>query len=161
MASIVVPNLQVLQSDYAKKEFISELETLVSLTWQNALTTGKVHRVYFDLKRHKIVAQIEVPENEKPDQSKYAPVVNNYYATSATWPEEITLQQFFVDGQDQLKLIRGKAEEIWFYIMPDGIAQPTIINCTRLRDDGTTEQIGLVINPFTLRITPYDTFATP
>lgn len=161
MASIVIPNLHVLQPDYERKEFIAELEGLISLTWQNALTTGKMHRVYFDLKKHMIIAQIEETVTQKADQSKYAPIVNSYYPTSVHWPEDITVKQFFIDGQDQLKLIRGAAEELWFYIMPDGIAQPTVINCVRVRDDETTEEIGLILNPFTLKLTDHGRFAAP
>lgn len=161
VASIVIPNLNVLLPDYKKKEFVSSVSALINLTWQNALTTGKTHRVYFDLKQGRIVAQIELPTTEKADESSYAAVVNDYYATSLTWPATYTLKQFYVDGKDQLKLITGKAEEIWFYIVPDGRAQATIMNISIQQDTGTDQELSMVVNPYTVQLKQYDMFQKP
>ena len=47
VATIVVPNLQKRLPGYQRKAFVNELNTLTALGWQNALSTQKVHRIFF------------------------------------------------------------------------------------------------------------------
>ena len=50
--------------------------------------------------------------------------------------------------------------ELWFFIVPEGLAQDVVINLLDMRDKdrGKAKQVGLVLNPFAAQFKSYDSF---
>jgi prepilin-type N-terminal cleavage/methylation domain-containing protein len=158
VATMVVPNLQKRLPGYKRKAFVNELNTLLALGWQNALSSQKVNRVFFDFKK-RIVKLEEEETGATPDKASYKPVTQAYRKTWYEWPEAIEIKNFIIDGVDEF----GRDREvltIWFYIVPEGLTQEVIIN---ILDTSQTPDIalGLVLNPFTAQLKEYGTFQKP
>lgn len=159
MAAIVVPNLRQRVPGHKRKAFITELNTLMALGWQDALATQKVHRVFFDIDAR--VVSLEIEEIGPSDHEiAYKPIKQAYRTTSYEWPEEIEIKNFYIDGSDELNQPERKTSSLWFYIMPEGLSQNVIIN---VEDTSQTQPIrlGLVLNPFTVQLKEYDIFQKP
>ena len=156
--TIIIPNLQQRLPGYQRKAFVTELNTLLALAWQNALSTQKVHRIFFDLNKRLIKAEVE-EAGAVPNTMIYKPINQAYRKTSYEWPENIEIKNFFIDGSDEMSK-HEKAETIWFYIVPEGLAQEVIINVVDT-SQSVPISLGLVLNPFTAQLKEYDTFQKP
>ena len=155
IAAIALPNLQGLLPGYKRREFIANLQNMFSLTWQHALATNKAHRVFFDFKKR--IVQVEIEDHvTKEGNPVFKPVQGTYQKYTTQWPEALTIKQFFIEGQDEMARAGREILTAWVYIVPQGYAQDLIINML----DGT-RQVGLVLNPFTMRFKTYDTFQKP
>lgn len=162
IAGVAIPNLRYLNPNQKRKEFINQITTLVNSAWQNALVRQKLHRVWFDLRKN--LAQVEIETEKKGEKSTFEPINLPYVKTSFTWNDAIVIKQFFVDGNDLMNQPGVKTETIWFYVVPDGLIQETIINAvdTSHQDNrGEYVQLGLTINPFTAQVKADETFAKP
>jgi prepilin-type N-terminal cleavage/methylation domain-containing protein len=157
VATMIVPNLQQRLPGYKRKAFVSELNTLLSLGWQNALIAQKVIRVFFDLKNRTVKLEVEEPGPGNTLVAK--PLAQSYRKTSYEWPETLEIRNFFIDGTDEFRSDRD-VFTIWFYVVPEGLSQEIIIN---VLDTSQTPNIrlGLVLNPFTAQLKEYDTFQKP
>jgi prepilin-type N-terminal cleavage/methylation domain-containing protein len=159
MATIVVPNLKDMIPGYKQKAFISDFTALILLTWQQTITTGKQHRIYFDFDVNRIEAQVEKQKGGEENKSSYQAVVVPYSRSSIEWPDFLQPKEFYVNGEDELKKVKGEAKKMWFYLYPEGHAQAIIINAQNKQDQKNV--MSLVLNPFTLQIKTYDTFQKP
>ena len=55
----------------------------------------------------------------------------------------------------------GTTDNVWFFIIPDGLTQEVTINFVDYDDmlpNGDARQFGLVLNPFSAQFKLYDTF---
>jgi hypothetical protein len=61
------------------------------------------------------------------------------------------------------KFTKSKTEEMWFYVIPGGMAQDVIINFIDTKDlyNNAPRSVGLVLNPFSAQFKIYDTFQKP
>ncbi len=159
VATIVIPNLQQRVPGHKRKAFISELNTLMALGWQDALASQKIIRVFFDVEKRVVSLESEEP-GASAGEVMYKPITQTYRANSYEWPEQIEIKNFFIDGNDELNQPERKTSSMWFYIMPEGLSQNVIIN---VEDTSQTQPIrlGLVLNPFTVQLKEYDTFQKP
>jgi type II secretion system protein H len=161
MATFVVPNLQKLSPRYEREAFIGAMQSIVQLAWQNAIMTGRVHRVIFDFAKGKIRAEKAVDAKISKDQ-KFQPLKVTYVKTGIDIPKSIVIKQFIIEGFDELARFEGrKTDESWFYIMPDGTTQSVTINLLDTKDTrgGKPRQVGLVLNPFSAQFKQYEKFA--
>ncbi|KKP36048.1 MAG: hypothetical protein UR26_C0001G0092 [candidate division TM6 bacterium GW2011_GWF2_32_72] len=141
--------------DAPRKQFVVDLNGLVQSCWSDALETGKLHRVYFDLKKKQIRAEIEVEKSKKEGgESKFN--IQQGGKSLITWPSNYVIKDFFVSDQNESKNI-DKLESIFFYITSDG-TQDVIINVAN-EEDGMT--MGLVLNPFAMQFKDYGNFKKP
>jgi len=150
LASVVIPNFRGAQPRYEREQFIARLNALMQFAWQQAITTYKIHRVSFDLQKRLVTVFHEVKLPEKKREPVFKPVTGNVRA-SFTWPEQISIKEFIIEGFDEMKRSAGKkTEEIWFYVIPDGLTQMVIINAFDEKDTkaGKPRTISLVLNPF-------------
>jgi len=164
MATVIVPNLQQLLPDFKRKEFVSQVQGLLSVAWQNTLATQRAHRLYFNLKQKYIQVQVEKKGAEKALKLEFEPLETAYLETTYKIPEQIELKTIYVGGQEKLKQVGIRVDAVWFYIGPGGLVQDTIINFadTRQTDaEGKASKWGLVVNPFTAQIKEYDAFQKP
>lgn len=159
-ATIVVPNFQARQPRYERESFIARLNSLVYVAWQQAVVTHAVHKVSFDFSKKLVNISREVVVGPKKNP-EFKPVTGQYFQTSLRLPENIKIQQFIIEGFDEMKRSSGgKTNEIWFFIVPDGLAQMVTINALDTKETirNKPQQFSLVLNPFNAQFVVYDTF---
>jgi prepilin-type N-terminal cleavage/methylation domain-containing protein len=162
MAAIVSPNLGRKKPEYERQQFLGHLNALVRLAAQQASATGKLHRLYFDFERNKVSVEVKAEgKNEKGEQA-FKPMKAAYLRSSLTWPKHYWPQNFIIEKSDELAPEGSVStkKKVWFFIMPDGLAQDVIINIIDRNPAyrGKPKQIGLVMNPFSAQFKIYDSF---
>lgn len=158
MATISVPAYKKLFPDVERNSFLSQLEQLTTFAWNNALSTNKIHVVLFDIKERQIRVQIDSGKKDSTGKIIHQPLKGAHLQTSTAIPKNIEIKNFIIESFDEAS--KGRLEQAYFYIMPDGLAQQVTINMvdTAQRIAGRARQIGLVLNPFSARFTIYDQF---
>lgn len=166
LASIAVPNYMQQQASYERKKFVTSLNALMSEVFQQTLINEKIERVKFDFKKRSITMEQEDDRYDEDGNKLFKPVLLHYVDTKYRWPETFEFKQFFVKRQDEIAVrgVHGDTNEVWFYVMPSGMAQEVIINILDTQDeavhkDGT--EMSLVLNPFTLQFREYHDFQIP
>lgn len=161
VATVVVPNLWQRKPYYERQQCVRDLNALSNMAWQKAITTHKIHKVHFDLGRRMVFLQVESDDRDDKGEPVFVPVKGAYTVTSFSWPKNLEIRNFFIEGFDEIgKYQSGHAQEVWYFVYPEGRAQPVIINMidTKDRFAGKPRQIGLVLNPFSALFKEYDTF---
>ena len=80
------------------------------------------------------------------------------------WAENIVIKQFYIDKDEMITRPGIKTEQVWFYIAPDGLVQPVVINMLDTSEtdaQGKAVTMSLVMNPFTGKFKEYDEFQKP
>lgn len=163
MAIIIVPNLWRAQPTYERTNFITKLNALLLFGRQHAIITDKLHKVSCDFAQRKITLLSQVSTHGK-ERDEYKPVQQAFAPTSVEIPEAIEVKNLFIDnsGFDEMKKsVVNKTAEVWFFIVPEGLAQEVTMNFIDTKDtlyDGSPRPIGLVLNPFTVQFREYDSF---
>jgi prepilin-type N-terminal cleavage/methylation domain-containing protein len=155
MATIVTPLFRGTNASYERRSFTASLNSLLFLGYQQALITHKIHAINCDFLRKIISLRVVESEGKDPVAAKI-----NYQQTSLEWPDQFEPKNFYLEGNDVLP---GKST-VWFYIMPDGLAQDVIINFFDTRDtlpSGDPRPVCLVLNPFFISMKEYDAFQKP
>lgn len=164
LSAVIVPNIQRATPRYEREEFIARFNTLVQYGWQQALVTHLVHRIDVDIGKKLITLRVASNEKDKSGEFVFKPIPDAVYDTELIIPEQIIIKQFFIEGYDMMtKFSRAKTASVWFYIVPEGMAQNVIINFMDTKDmhDGQPLSVGLILNPFTALFKTYDTFQKP
>jgi prepilin-type N-terminal cleavage/methylation domain-containing protein len=155
LAVVVVPRF-VTKKTEPLGEFTHKLNVLLQLGYSNALATGKIHRVLFDRKNNRVELAIAGTERTASGELQFTPLASRYLNSFIDWPINFELDNFYINNKDEL--VGGPTPKVWFFIMPDGLAQEVIIN---MRDLAHEKNRGLVLNPFTVQFTSYDTYQKP
>ena len=164
LVGIVMPNLQRLMPQYERKQFIGRLNEILQFGWQQAIITHKICKIIFDIDTRNVSLQIATDKKDRQGEQLFEPIKGQYLKTSFTWPDQFKFKQFFIEGFDEMSRFVGrKAASVWFYVMPEGLAQDVIINILDMKDlkNNKPREIGLVLNPFTAQLSVYDTFQKP
>lgn len=166
LASVAVPNYLRQQAGYERKKFVTSLNALMSEVFQLGLMNEKIERIKFNLKQRSVTVEQETDLYTDEGIKVFMPIALHYVDTKYRWPETFDFKQFFVKRQDEMlaRGTHGDTDEVWFYVMPSGMAQEVIINILDSKDetvdkDGT--EMSLVLNPFTLQFRRYDDFQIP
>ncbi len=149
IAAVVIPNFQ--RPGYERDQFIVRLNALVQLAWQQAIITRKVYKVTFDLSKNSAWIEAETEKKDREGEPSFERVKGLYADTTITWPVHIQVKEFLLEGQDLTKAFVGReAAKVWFYVVPDGLAQPVTITIIDKEDtlNGKPRQVGLTLNPF-------------
>lgn len=163
LATIVVPRLQQGNPRYDRANFIAQLNALSQFGKQHAVMVNATHRVLFNFSNN--VVQLE--QESAPDKAgkvQYAAVKTPAVSTTIQIPEAIEIKNFYIDGtgfDEMAKFAGGATGEVWFFIVPEGLAQEAIVNLIDKKDvmyDGKPRPIGLVLNPFMVQFKEYDAF---
>lgn len=163
MATIISPMLRVRRPGQERKEFVGTLNALMRLASQQATVSRKIHRVLFSLKDNKMVkvtVQIKGEGNDSKGDPIFATIKAPYLSSSIKWPSNLLVKQFFIEGIDEKAREGRVSTEFWFVIMPEGLAQDIIINAVDMHDGprNKPQQVGLVLNPFSVQFKMYDSF---
>jgi len=161
LATVIVPTFMRRSPIYERRAVIAKLNALTRLAWQNALIENKIHKVKFNLEEGEVSLEITKGQYEKGEPT-FKPLERTYIDTHFDWPENLEIKQFFLEKTDEIRLRGGRTDlSLWFFVMPDGLAQDVIINFIDTKDllpDGRPKPFGLVLNPFSVQFKEYDTF---
>jgi len=163
IGAIIMPNMRRTTPRYEREEFIARFNALTQLAWQQALIQTKVQQISVDIAK-RTVTLLSATDEMSRGEPVFKPTTGLTQDTSFVIPEQFEVKQFFIEGFDMMaKFSRSKTEEIWFYIVPEGMAQDVIVNFVDTKDlkDNRPRQVGLVLNPFTAQFKIYDTFQKP
>jgi len=157
LAVTVAPLFRGRESQLRTKEFVAKLNALMQVSWQQALVSQKVQRVYFDFRNKKILLE----EQKDIEGKDFVPIKSEFLDTQMEIPSTYFFKNFYIEGKDEML---RKVRAAYFYIVPSGLAQTVIIN---IIDQGEelkereSEKFGLVLNPFSAQFEYYDTFQKP
>ena len=161
LATMIVPALRNLMPRSERKQFIADLNGLTAFAWRNALVTNKIHIISFN-GRNVSVSAVAPGETEKDalGQPKSSPVRVPYLKSSLVMPNSLEIQQFIIEGIDEMANKERKTFKAWFFIMPNGLTQEITINLVDKKDRvaAGARRVGLVLNPFTAQFAVYDEF---
>lgn len=164
VGAVIMPNMQKATPRYEREEFIARFNALAQLAWQQALVLNKVQRIHIDINKKLIFLQSATGEKDRSGEPAFITPTQLAVDVSFALPDQIVIKQFFVEGFDMMaKFTSSKTEEMWFYIMPEGVAQDVIINFLDKKDtkNDAPRHVGLVLNPFTVQFKVYDAFQKP
>ena len=165
MAVVVVPNFKSQGAAAQRKEFIVKVNALTQFAWQNAIVTRKIQRVEFDFQQKKVVVMQATGEKNMDGELQFGLVTRAYTNISIAIPSQFDCRNFYVEGFDEMTRRQGaKAGAVWFYLIPEGLAQSVIINILDTKDRVKTSrahEMSLVLNPFSAQFDAYDTFKQP
>lgn len=160
LMAIGVPSFRMLVPGRERKEFVNKLSTLTRYAWQHSVLERKVHKVAFNFKKKLVTIQMATG-GTKDGQPVFGPLKHSSINASFTIPASIHVVNFIIEGFDEMTRSAKGAEESWFFIMPDGLAQSVTINFTSIKEttaSGKPKQFGLVLNPFSAQFKVYENF---
>lgn len=159
-ASFAIPRFIGGRKGAPQKQFFTLFATLISDSVYQAVTTKKIHQIYFDLAGKEILVKIYHPmpdETDKHKQFKFAS--SESFNNKIRLPNSFILRNFYMTGEE---LLKGGSitNDAWFYVMPDGTSQPVIIN---IEDENETANnlFSITVNPFYSQVKLHDTFSKP
>lgn len=147
--ALILPQFQRARPGADRDDFINNVRSLVTLAWQQALLSHKIHRILFSLQDRTV--RIE-KEQEKDGKTTWVPLKGLIVPTNVKWSKNLEIRQFLIEGSDQLSRFGpGKqVTEVYFFIMPDGMTQPVTINLIdKSGGRGQRPQtFSMILNPF-------------
>jgi len=164
LGTVIVPNIRRSTPRYEREEFIARFNALTQLAWQQALMHNKLQKITVDTGKKLIELSSATGETDRSGEPLFKPLTEVVQSTALVIPEQIVIKQFFIEGYDMMTKFTGrKTNEMWFYIVPEGMTQDVIVNFLDTKDTlrDTARQVGLVLNPFTAQFKVYDTFQKP
>jgi hypothetical protein len=127
---------------------LEELNNLIYVARQEALSTRSIHRVLFlasDDKGDKAIIEREFDDPEKIGVKKYEKATSKYLDIEYAFPKTIKLKALYVNGKSQFDRYReGKS---FIYVTHEGLVQHAIVNLTRTHDDQESFA-SFIIEPF-------------
>ncbi|MBN1549283.1 type II secretion system protein [Candidatus Babeliales bacterium] len=160
--SIVVPALRQRRVTYQRDDLVINLNALMKLGWEQAIITGKVHRVWFNLGKNLIEIQVQQDKNSGQDKS-FIRIDSEYLRPSYEWAQSLQLKDFFIEGEDELHK-HHQTDEVWFFITPDGLTQNVSLNIFDTQDTQQSDAgagFSLILNPFTAQFSVQSSFYYP
>lgn len=144
IATIVVPASR--KKHAQRVDFIGQLNYLLQVSWQDAVVTGKMHRLVFDASQRKVLAEVAIDTPSHGTPKAFRSLGDKYYQAAVDWdPNQLVL----IDVQAGQQPVGRKAEQTapTILIYPDGLAQPAHLNFS-----DTQGNFSLVLNPFTAQL---------
>jgi len=156
----LIPNLTQRKPHYERGQFVARLNALTKTAALQALSTHKVCEVEFDFAKRMV--QIRRVTGKVDDRGLLVttPIRPALAHSVFSWPAQIEIKQFIVEGFDEMSRYTKGTGAAFFYVMPEGLAQQMTINFIDKKDtiDGKVRRVGLVLNPFTMQFSEYDEF---
>lgn len=147
-----------------RQAFVAELNALLGLGWQQALTKNTIHRVTLDFEKRLFTLQ-EDEGAGRGDTKGFQEVKTPYVTSDMKLPDDYEIKQFFIEGHDEMQRFAGKGlKTAHFFIVPEGLVQAVIINAldkSDLDEKGRAVTFGLVLNSFSGQWTYHDSFQKP
>ncbi|MCX5923128.1 MAG: hypothetical protein NTU89_01030 [Candidatus Dependentiae bacterium] len=157
-ASFVIPSFFRNQKGAVQKQFFSDFSHVIADTVHQAISSKKIHQVFFDFNKHEIkvkIHHITTDETDKHKQFKQIPF--GEFESQMKIPEQLTIQNFFINGTDEI-VQNSTTHDAWFYIMPDGTSQAININILDQQEEANNK-FSISINPFYSQVKLHDAYA--
>lgn len=146
LSAIIIPRLRR-RSVPVEQELMRRLNELTRFGQLDALMTGMLHRIRFDFKSSRVILEQASKKRDSQGHIQFEPVNITYSTTTFSIPQALEIEKFFIKGKNMLTSGEGiKTTGVWFYLVPEGMAQEVTIN---LRNTQNQQPTSLVINPFT------------
>lgn len=160
MLSLSIPRFLSRKPRMEQLQFFEKFATMVSQTAHQAIITGKIHQIFFNIKDHMImVKQHDSQSDETSKHQQFKHIHAGLFTSSIQLPQRFIITNFFIQGFDETR-VSDTMNEAWFYVMPDGSSQRIIINFTD-DDDQHHARFCFTINPFYSQVKFHETFQTP
>lgn len=160
IGTVLTPAFSNRTPRYEREQFIAGLNALMQVGLTQAISTHMLHQVYVDMKKREISLRKHTGAYTKNDEPECVPLINAYMHVTQTIPEQFVFKQFWIEGINEIKS-GSQTNELWFYIVPQGLTQYVTINMLDTNDtlEGEKAQpVGLVLNPFMAQFKVYDAF---
>lgn len=162
LSAVVIPNLLRSSPGYERKSFIAELNGLLKYAQGHAIITYTNQQLVLDLEKRIMELREQTDKKDSKGEIVYKKVSGAYVNTMVKIPENIDVKNFIIEGFDEIgKSTARKTGEVWFFIVPEGMAQEVTMNFVDKKDrlyNDKPRPIGLVLNPFTAQFKEYDSF---
>ena len=159
MAIIVTPYLRSDNFEQKRAEFVAQLNAFMVAAQYNALVTGQVQRVVFDLRASRFYLEARTSEKDGQGDYKYALVQIAYNDNAFIWDSaRFKLKELYINNKD---VLADSSDKVWFYIMPDGTAQSVTIHFNDIAESEKFDDVidyRLVLNPFAVQFKIYELF---
>lgn len=147
--SVVIPRL-ARNDNKLLDECIASLQAMVQLGYTSALTTGRIHRVFFDVEHNRIRLEKSTGKVNAQGKFDFEPLKISYVKTELPLDDRFEIRRFVIQGKDEMSHAAGiTTNEMWFFIMPEGLAQEVTIT---IYDSIQNTEKTLVMNPFTAQL---------
>jgi prepilin-type N-terminal cleavage/methylation domain-containing protein len=163
IGAMVVPAFMQRTPRYEREQFIAGLNALMQSAASQTIISHTLHQIYVDLKARTISIRKHTGTYDRNGDPECKPVQSSYARLDQLIPEQIVFKQFFIEGSNELSDSGKQTKELWFYLVPEGLAQQVIINLLDTRDtvDDKPRHVSLVLNPFLVQFKVYDAFQKP
>lgn len=157
--SFVIPRFLSSQHGRAKKQFFSEFSALVSGCLYQAVTTKKIHQIFWDIDHHEVLAKTFDEKSEEKNKHNQFKLAIDSPKNKIKIPEQFVIHNFFIQDDDRIKA--GETmHTAWTYIMPDGTSQQLIVNMQD-EEEQSSNRFSIKINPFYSQVSLHDAFEKP
>jgi len=147
--SVVIPRLSR-GDNKLFDELITSLQAMVQLGYTSALTTGQIHRVFFDVEHNRVRLEKSTGKVNAQGNFDFEPLKISYVKTEIQLDERFEIRHFVIQGKDEIAHAAGiTTNEMWFFIMPEGLAQEVTLT---IYDTLQGKEKTLVMNPFTAQL---------
>lgn len=162
LSAVVIPNVMRSRPGYERKSFIAELNGLLKYAQSNAIITYTNQQIVLDLENRIMELRTQTDKKDSKGEIFYKKVQGPYINTTVKIPENIDVKNFIIEGFDEIgKSVTKKTGQVWFFIVPEGMAQEVTMNFVDRKDrlfNDKPRPTGLVLNPFTAQFKEYDSF---
>jgi type IV pilus assembly protein PilA len=117
MATVAIPNLNIFKKKQTENQFLSSINYITKLAWDNASNTNLMQRVVFNFDEKTIqLEQLEKLEQKTESKPEYKLLDGKFFDTKVKMGD-VEIKNIYINGLDEMKL---KAEEsskntVWFY----------------------------------------------
>lgn len=148
---VALPRFDSLMPGKKVNEFIARLNTLSATAYRTALAHQKLVRMFFDLQARTIVLQ-EKSTSSGSDKTEFKTIEQAYVSTTYQWPDHLQIQKFIIGDVDYMNKPGERTQTVWFYIAPNGISQPVVIEFVDTGQlFGDPEKTRISMNPLTVQ----------
>lgn len=152
MGSVLAPRLAPRTARAERENFVSQLNSVLRAALTQAIITQNLYQIYWNLETRVIEIRKHTGAYDRAGDPICKPIQIPYGAQNVTIPERFIVKQFSIEGINELAGSRS-IKEVWFYIVPDGIAQQVTVVFIDTHEDVTDaeKKLTLVLNPFTVQ----------
>ena len=131
-------------------DLIKEARLRAGLT--QAITTQVLHQIFWDLERHTIEIRKHTGAYDRAGDPECKVGQIAFTGQAVSIPERFVVKQFTIEGVNELAGARN-TKQVWFYIVPDGVAQQVTVLFADTHEDASDaeKKVTLVLNPFTVQ----------
>jgi prepilin-type N-terminal cleavage/methylation domain-containing protein len=159
VGSLVVPQFLRIDPKRERNAALNNLNALVSMARNSAVTTQRVHRMVFDIATGRVITEIALPKKNDDGSLAFAVPQQLGNFRSIMLPKQLKIRNFFIEGVDEMNQPDRTTNRVWFYITAQGRAQAVVITVVDTYElhSGKPKSFTLSLNPFSVSFDAYET----